>query len=521
MSIQKYSRWILPAASVVCMGIAVFTKNWLLWWGLGFVGLFLFAFRPTSALFAATMEGFSLKKALCAAAAALLTMLLCVLPMGELPLWNGEDPGHRDQYERMAEAILDGHLYLEYGTEEALAKLENPYDPAQRATAGVNFPWDHAYYDGHYYMYFGVVPVFLAFLPFRILTGQALLTYHATQLFVAAAIAGIFCLFRRLAKRFFPRMPFVVYVALSAVLSMMSVWYASAEPALYCTAITAAIALEVWSLYFFVRAVWDEEKENRQILYAAIGALCGALVFGCRPPIGLANIVVIPMLVVFIRQRRLSWSLLGKLALAALPYVVVAAGLMTYNFVRFDDPLEFGQAYQLTVADQSDYRFVPDADSLLRIWNETANNLFGRANLTAKFPYVKAAGAFSNFPILFLTAGAFLPAVFRRMRRQKLVWLLAALLAAVVAITVTDVLWAPYLLERYRMDIYFLLGVACFLVLGLWYQTAEPKTRGGLGTLCMTGAAFTGVSAVLFCLHIVCSYYGDRVAALAKLLNLA
>ena len=31
--------------------------------------------------------------------AAVLTILACILPMGELPLWNGEEPGHRNQYE--------------------------------------------------------------------------------------------------------------------------------------------------------------------------------------------------------------------------------------------------------------------------------------------------------------------------------------------------------------------------------------------------------------------------------------
>lgn len=30
------------------------------------------------------------------------------------PVWNGKIPGHRDQYERMAQSILHSHLYLEY-----------------------------------------------------------------------------------------------------------------------------------------------------------------------------------------------------------------------------------------------------------------------------------------------------------------------------------------------------------------------------------------------------------------------
>lgn len=38
-------------------------------------------------------------------------ILLCVLPMGLSPLWNGEFPEHRNQYEVLAESTLSGHIY--------------------------------------------------------------------------------------------------------------------------------------------------------------------------------------------------------------------------------------------------------------------------------------------------------------------------------------------------------------------------------------------------------------------------
>ena len=126
---------------------------------------------------------------------AIVTILFCILPMDDLPIWNGEIPGHRNQYELMAEAILEGRLDFAYGDEAELETLNNPYDPDERREAGVTFHWDHAYYDGHYYMYFGVVPVFLLFLPYRVITGTALTTFRATQVFTAVIIAGIFSLF--------------------------------------------------------------------------------------------------------------------------------------------------------------------------------------------------------------------------------------------------------------------------------------------------------------------------------------
>ena len=38
------------------------------------------------------------------------------------------------------------------------------------------------------------------------------------------------------------------------------------------------------------------------VFLAGIGSLLGALVFGCRPPIALANIIVIPLLYIFLKK---------------------------------------------------------------------------------------------------------------------------------------------------------------------------------------------------------------------------
>lgn len=448
---------------------------------------------------------------LCTLLALILTIIACVMPMDNLPLWNGEIPAHRNQYELMAENILEGRIHFDYNDQADLLKLENPYDPAERDAKKVYYHWDHAFYNGQYYMYFGVVPVFLAFLPYRVLTGAALTTYRATQFFTAWTIMGLFVLFYMLRKHLFAKMPYGVYLALSVAFSVMSVWYASAEPALYCTAITAGLALEVWSLYFFIRGVYVEKKENRQILFAGIGALLGALVFGCRPTIALANLLVLPMLWVFLRQRKFSLKLFGKLALAALPYVLVGAGLMLYNYVRFDDPFEFGQKYQLTVADQSQYSVVVDKATLLRIFNETVSNFFAISPVKSAFPYLVPSSVFFNFPILLMGIGVFQAPSLHYLRKTKLLPLLAGIFVAVVAITAMEIVWTPYLLERYRMDIYFLMGIGCFTALGAWYQACSRKQSKLLSGALVLLSAWTVITAFLLYNYRVGVYYPDLV----------
>jgi hypothetical protein len=476
--------------------------------------------RPSSVLHKLTQDNSDVRKKLFTVLVAVVTIAMCILPMGLLPIWNGEIPEHRNQYELMAEAILDGRIDFAYGDEDALADLENPYDPDERREAGLVYHWDHAYYNGHYYMYFGVVPVLLVFLPYRVLTGTALTTYHATQFFVALTIAGIFILFDLLAKLFFKKLPYSVYLSLSVAFSIMSVWYSIAEPALYCTAITSAIALEVWSLYFFIRAVWGEKRENRQILFAGLGAVLGALVFGCRPPIALANILVIPMLIVFLRQRKFTPKLFGKLAIAASPYVVVAIGLMIYNYVRFDDPFEFGQAYQLTVADQSQYRITLDAATIVRLFNDTAKNFFAIGDISVAFPYFSTSSVFANFPVLLLCGFMFIPQVFKSLRQLKLLPLMIGFFVSVLIITAMDIMWTPFLLERYRMDIYFLMGIACFIVIGLWYNTCNVKQRTYVRSATVILSLVTCASSVLFFIRTLGVYYPSAITQIANVLRL-
>ena len=42
-----------------------------------------------------------------------IVIILCsTIPMNLSPIWNGEISGHRNQYEKMADAFLSGHLYM-------------------------------------------------------------------------------------------------------------------------------------------------------------------------------------------------------------------------------------------------------------------------------------------------------------------------------------------------------------------------------------------------------------------------
>lgn len=466
-------------------------------WG-GFFAVLL-CLRPGSPLHTVSFEIKNRKAGYLSAAVLALTILLCVLPMGLSPSYNGEKPDYMNQYELLAESFLEGHLYIDYDDiDPKLLALDNPYDPDAREAADVSFHWDHVFYNGRYYMYFGVVPVFLLFLPYRFITGMSLTTYHATQIFAALFICGVFSLFYMLGKAFFKRLSLGLYLSLSAAFSFISVWYAVSAPALYCTAITAAICLEIWSFFFFIRAVFVCEKESTSIRYAFFGSLTGALAFGCRPPIALANLFVLPLIAVFLKGRKLTLRLGKQLFLAASPYIVVGALLMLYNYARFDNPFEFGQAYQLTIADQSQYGSFLSRFQPLKTFDSICKFFVGYTPMSDQFPFVTFDGILLNFPILVLPFfGIASEGVRGEIRENRLRHCIMSLFLIPLLIAFTDVLWAPTVLERYHMDVYWLLCLLCFLVTGLYYQNLAIKTAKKFSCILSVWAFLTTCKCIL------------------------
>lgn len=481
-----------------------------IFWGIALCALYVV--RPGSHLNTKTIQNISRKEKILLFFTLAGTILLCTLPMSLSPVWNGENPEHRNQYEVLAESLLDGRIDLEYGdTDPKLLEMENPYDPEMRTALDVHYHYDHAFYNGKYYMYFGIVPVLLLFAPFRLITGSPLTTYHATQIFTALFISGFFALFLFWAKKFFKTMSLAVYLSLSAAMSIMSVWYLSKAPALYCTAIAAGICIEIWSLFFFAKAVWGEGSEQQSIVYGVLGSLFGALAFGCRPTIALANLLALPMFFHYIKlwkvrsanslpvnRKKIDGKLVKQILAFISPYIVIGILLMLYNYVRFDSVFEFGQSYQLTKADQSGYGSVAAQFGPIKILDGVLQNFFACAPLKYSFPFVSACSVFFNFPIC-LAALFFLlqKDSLLQCKKSGLAAFTAVLLFLPVLITVMQCLMSPFLLERYRSDIYWLMGLLTFLAFGLFGETVSGRTEKIMGFLCSLMAFATVFSAFL------------------------
>ena len=90
-----YAAGVAVVAALVIASLV--TGTHFRWVYAAVAALLLFVIRPSSSLHRWTTAHFGKAKIACTVLVALITITACVLPMGELPIWNGEDAGHRNQ----------------------------------------------------------------------------------------------------------------------------------------------------------------------------------------------------------------------------------------------------------------------------------------------------------------------------------------------------------------------------------------------------------------------------------------
>ena len=113
-----------------------------------------------------------------------------------------EDITGQSQYIKQFDAFFKGQLHLDVEVSEVLLSLSNPYDPAARDEAGAVYYWDHAYFEGKYYSYFGIAPIATVYFPVYLATGT--IPNDALACIMLAIYAVIFCVlaYREVVLRF-------------------------------------------------------------------------------------------------------------------------------------------------------------------------------------------------------------------------------------------------------------------------------------------------------------------------------
>lgn len=383
-----------------------------------------------------------------------------------------QDPYSTNRYFELARAFAAGQTSLLIDPPAWMEQIDNPYDRSQRQEmvdeTGEYYLWDCAYYEGSYYVYFGVLPALVFYLPFYLLTGATFPSGVAVMICCAAFTAGLAALLARIARTWFPttRISTFVLVLVGAWASSALV-YAFARAAVYELPMTMGMALAVWSLWALAGAMERMGDPRAQMPWYAVASTLVALTFASRPQLGIVLLAFIPALVVQARRSRITP---GIAVCVAAPLAVVAAGLMAYNAVRFGSPLDFGANYNLTT---NDMRQRPR--SILMELQGVFAYIFQPANISARFPYLLPSDAQTGYVGSMVTepgfGGVFALAPFTLAgliamaladRRRTWAGIAGGLVACAVVVAAFDTMGAG-ILGRYDLDFFFMFALAAAL----------------------------------------------------------
>ena len=415
---------------------------------------------------------------------------------------------HHAQYQELAEALSEGKVSVgDAEAEEALLAMKNPYDTIALQAAGIGYRADYAYYNGKYYVYFGIVPVLLLYLPYYLLTGGALQNYMAVFVFFAGFIIAAAGFVYELMKRYFKEQPFYLWaVGTGMLVGSYSMFYLLIRPDLYHVPIVASAMFATGGLWLYLAGL---NRPKKAVGLYAFGSFCMALTAGCRPQFILfaALAVVLFWERVFVKRELFSKKGWRQTAALVVPYVLIAAGLMVYNALRFGSPFDFGASYSMTSNDMT-HRGTNLERILYGIWYF----LFEPMQLEGKFPYLQSASIATDylgklvteswfggiFACSMLTWGIFLLGRLKKngVLSKELTWFCCVSLAAALVIGCVDANGAGILI-RYGCDVSFGIFLAAVVAVLGAAKAARQKKVYGLYVAWLKAAIFFQ-AAVLF-----------------------
>ena len=447
------------------------------------------------------------------------------------------------QYQRLGDALLHGHTWLDLQVDNSLQAMSNPYDFSQRQalnrSTGAVYYWDHAYFQGKYYCYFGVLPAVFLFAPFEALTGHWLPTWAASWLLSVGFTVFAALLATKFVARYFPHISQALAVMCTLTLMVAnSMWYYVFATSFYGIPMLMSMMLTAAALYFWVSARRDSASgkwaglakfadatgtastdTNATTTTAAttaaataaaqphgtklsswrvvLGSVLMTMNVGSRPQFAIAFLLAVPIFWDEIRHTRQlfshsSWRLTLAAALGAL---IVLVPLLGYNAARFGSLLDFGSDYNLTAFDMTSQRpskFLMAAALFVQLFQPIA--------ISPRFPFVQTTdnalplpcepslgGIFAIVPFTVLALGFWM---MRRQLKAHHVWGLTVLCLALAAVA----LWFDTSIggvnNRYYGDYAYLIALAAICVAACMEEALRPDgKRDDVTATCATAPA--------------------------------
>ncbi|MBR2109045.1 MAG: hypothetical protein IJ932_03760 [Ruminococcus sp.] len=436
------------------------------------------------------------------------SVIVYKLPKGGLGK-DFETPDLNQINQEVVDAFENGTVELDAKATEEFKKLKNPYDWSLRLETGELGEWDHVYYEGKYYTYYGVAPVLVLYLPYHMIFGNYFPTDIAVLLFSAIGLAFLCWLYFEFIARFFKRIPLKLALAgFVVMISSCGVFYLTGRTLFYEISISSGFMFTTLGAYLLVTSnIFEDKKINLiKIFFSslcigmavlsrptlAVYAVCAALFFGWR---------------IVKEFKAKSNSGIPLLIVSALPLVACAVFQMWYNFARFGSFFDFGIEYSVTIND-----FTRNSFYLIFVVISLFGYLLATPTVSPTYPYVSnefnRLGAngyyfqdfgsipgiiFLAFPVLgYLFSGKALRLIPDKKQRRKYLWMIG-LPCLIMPLIIICSVWESGYAVRYVADFSWEMLIGALVILYFLYLKSENEQKKKLFEKLMAVSAVVAV----------------------------
>ncbi len=374
--------------------------------------------------------------------------------------------------------------------------------------------FDHAMYNGKYYVYFGILPCLIFFLPYYLVTGKDMINSVPVAILCLTIASELYILMGMIIRRYYRKTPYAArwLMTLAMICGMYLPLYMSV-PDHYMIAIASGVALTLAGGMCWMHA-WKKDG-TVMIRFLSLGACFFAAVSLCRPTLLLMGIAWF-MVMFYIKRSEIAKlkksEFIKSMFAIAIPYVAFASFCMYYNFIRFDSPFDFGADKNMTtIPFISGSPYLPYM--IARILYEY---LFSIPKYTSDFPFIvyeywkqlfesasvlavikPSGGIFITSPVLWCMLLCI--AYRKKIHEKKLSILMLATLATGMFLMIYAVVFTGNAADRYMMEFSFILFICAFTGIMEFYADAKEK---------LPEKTLNMIMSVVICLLLISVFYG-------------
>lgn len=407
--------------------------------------------------------------------------------------------------QELVDAFEKGQVSLLDIPDQRIADMENPYDWGQRNNSGLNFAWDHLYYNGKYYSYYGVAPVLLLYLPYHKITGYYCSTNLSIMLFSIIGMIFLSMTYYLFVKKWFKDTSTGIAIAGHIIIMASSgIWYSVGRNIFYEISMSSGFMFVAIGAYFLLSSnVVSEGKIS--LAKTFLSSLFLALAVLCRPTLAVYCICACVYLAYgFFKKEHIVLEgseavekpvkKTAFLICAVVPFVIFGGFQMWYNYIRFGSPIDFGIKYSLTIND-----FIHSQFHMIFVLISLFNYILAPPAFSPEYPFIttpfsrfEANGyyfsdlgntsgiIFLAFPVIayLLSRKALnkLPDKKSRIKSLLLIGLPCVLMPLVIICSI----WESGYAVRYTSDFSWQIIIGAYAVLFFLYSKTQNETKKDL-----------------------------------------